>query len=714
MEEARLLVIDDDVGICETLSDIFQEKGYYVNSVNTGQGALDIESQMAFDAALIDISLPDMEGITLLRELTKNYPETACIIITGHASLKNAIAALKDGAKGYFVKPLVIEEVVQRVAELLDRQRLQREYDQAVKSLRESEAQYQDLYNNAPDMFLSVDAKAAKIIQCNHTFVKVIGYPERDIIGRSVLEMYHPDCMEEAKRSFKLFMATGEVQDWELQLRRNDGTRVDVSLNASAVRDGQGRILYSRSVLRDITKRRQMEDVLLQKNQMQTILNKILSTSIKSFNLNEILNSVLEQIINIPLLKVQAGVIAMVKDEPDVLFIKSQYKLPKELLTICNRIPFGKCICGQAAATKKIQFACSLDACHEVKCDSIPPHGHYCIPLISSGKVLGVLNLYLRKEHLRKKEEEDYLLAIADVLAGVIERKRAENALKKRNQEIQSLNINLEKRVQEELQKSREKDSIMIRQSRLAAMGEMIGNIAHQWRQPLNALNILLYNIKDFYEDKNVSAEELNKLFSKGGMLISEMSMTIDDFRKFFKPDKKKMRFNLNKTVKYSLSLFDASFRYHHISVKVKEKDEAFIVGFPNEYSQVIINVLSNARDAIMEKGISGEIEIEIYSENNFAAVRINDNGGGVPENILERIFDPYYTTKEEGKGTGVGLYMCKMIIEEHMKGHIYVKNTNHGAEFKIVTPVARKNKCTDSKLFGADGVKGLEPTTTS
>jgi signal transduction histidine kinase len=244
--------------------------------------------------------------------------------------------------------------------------------------------------------------------------------------------------------------------------------------------------------------------------------------------------------------------------------------------------------------------------------------------------------------------------------------------------------------VQEELRKSREKDSIKIKQSRLAAMGEMIGNIAHQWRQPLNALNILLYNIKDFYEDKNHDGEELNRLFSKGDMLISEMSMTIDDFRKFFKPDKKKIEFSLNKIVKYSLSLFEASFHYHNISVKVKEKDEVFIVGFPNEYSQVIINILGNARDAITEKGINGEIEIEIYTENDSAIVCISDNGGGVPENILERIFDPYYTTKEEGKGTGVGLYMCKMIIEEHMNGHIYVQNTGKGAEFKITTPIAQ------------------------
>jgi signal transduction histidine kinase len=272
-----------------------------------------------------------------------------------------------------------------------------------------------------------------------------------------------------------------------------------------------------------------------------------------------------------------------------------------------------------------------------------------------------------------------------------IERKQAEEALKARQQEIEELNASLERRVQKEVEKSRQKDLIMMQQSRLAAMGEMIGLIAHQWRQPLNALNILLYNISDLFDDAEQKKEKLDDLIVKGLMLISKMSTTIDDFRSFFKPTKKKKKFNLNKIIKDSLSLVDASFKYNNISVVVNGEKEITMFGFPNEYSQVILNILSNAKDAIVEKEVNGEIKIDILQENEYAVVKIKDNGGGIPEDILNAIFDPYFTTKRGRRGTGLGLYLAKVIIEDHMDGVIEVQNANDGAEFMISTPISAK-----------------------
>ena len=161
-------------------------------------------------------------------------------------------------------------------------------------------------------------------------------------------------------------------------------------------------------------------------------------------------------------------------------------------------------------------------------------------------------------------------------------------------------------------------------------------------------------------------------------------------FIQIFRPNKRKEKFCVNKIVRESLSLVDASFKYNNISVMLNEEERIYVFGFSNEYSQVIINVLNNARDAIVEKKADGEIRIDVFRENGSAVVKISDNGGGIPENIMNMIFDPYFTTKEEGKGTGIGLYMSKVIIEDHMNGYVEVQNNNGGAEFRITTPAAQ------------------------
>lgn len=268
----------------------------------------------------------------------------------------------------------------------------------------------------------------------------------------------------------------------------------------------------------------------------------------------------------------------------------------------------------------------------------------------------------------------------------ITRRKKAESLLKASKKEIEKINISLKDRVQKELEKSRQKDFVMMHQSRLADMGMMIGNIAHQWKQPLNALNILLFNIKDSFESDELNEETIDELVTKGNMLVNKMASTIDDFRDFFKPNKEKEEFSVNKTIKESLNLIDAGFRYNNISVSLNEKEAVNVFGCTNEYSQVIINILNNAKDAIIEKDIvNGNIRIDAFYQDNAAVVKIKDNAGGIPEDILNHIFDPYFSTKEEGKGTGIGLYMCKMIIEEHMNGYIDVKNIDEGAEFSIV-----------------------------
>ncbi|GMT50120.1 MAG: hypothetical protein IEMM0008_1659 [bacterium] len=274
------------------------------------------------------------------------------------------------------------------------------------------------------------------------------------------------------------------------------------------------------------------------------------------------------------------------------------------------------------------------------------------------------------------------------IVRDITERKLAEDQLKERQQEIESLNSQLEQRVQEELAKSRQKDHILIQQSRMASLGEMIGHIAHQWRQPLNALNILLANIQQAWLFNELNDQFLDDTMDKGKQYIKNMSTTIDDFRNFFRPDKGKEEFSLSHVINDTLSLVESTLNYYNINVKLKKDKNIKITGFPNEYSQVIINLLSNSKDAIVENNIkNGEIRIEILNDEDQVIVRFLDNGGGIPESMIGKVFDPYFSTKDEGKGTGIGLYMSKMIIEDHMEGRIDARNVNGGVEFSIMTP---------------------------
>lgn len=253
-------------------------------------------------------------------------------------------------------------------------------------------------------------------------------------------------------------------------------------------------------------------------------------------------------------------------------------------------------------------------------------------------------------------------------------------------QELRVLNESLELRVQEELIKNRQKDLLLIKQSRLAAMGEMITNIAHQWRQPLNALAITLQDAKYAYDDDEINEEYIAKMVKDGMKFINHLSHTIDDFRTFFKPDGQKEEFNIISACKLAANLIGESLKNSFIEFEFEySSDELYLSGYPHEFSQVVLNLLSNAKDATLEhKNKKPKITLKIIEESEIVKIIVQDNGGGIKVEILDKVFEPYFTTKEQGKGAGLGLYMSKMIIEQHMNGSIYARNEDDGACFVI------------------------------
>lgn len=249
----------------------------------------------------------------------------------------------------------------------------------------------------------------------------------------------------------------------------------------------------------------------------------------------------------------------------------------------------------------------------------------------------------------------------------------------------------LKKRVEEAVTENRKKDHLLIQQSRLAAMGEMIGNIAHQWRQPLTTVGMILQGLPFIQRKGELDDKRLAENIEKGMEQIIKMSTTIDDFRNFFKPDKKQENFLVNKSIGEVLNLSEGMLNAHHIKVETTVEKPMTVTGYPGEFSQVLLNIINNARDAIVESGVrEGKITIDALQEKNNAKISICDNGGGIPEAIINEVFDPYFTTKEEGKGTGIGLYMSKTMIEENMNGRLCAVNSERGACFTIELPMGR------------------------
>ncbi|MCP3852304.1 MAG: PAS domain S-box protein [Gammaproteobacteria bacterium] len=236
----------------------------------------------------------------------------------------------------------------------------------------------------------------------------------------------------------------------------------------------------------------------------------------------------------------------------------------------------------------------------------------------------------------------------------------------------------------QDISDEKQKEHLILRQSKLAAMGEMIGAIAHQWRQPLNALNINIENLEDDYEDEVIDKEYIEKFIKDQTDTIQFMSKTIDDFRNFFRIDKGKEIFSVKKSIESIFNIQSAQLNNHNIFFDISGEDFT-INGFNNEFQQVILNIVSNAKDSILNSQTrNGNISISIQK----GIIKINDNGGGIPENIVNRVFEPYFTTKEQGEGTGMGLYMSKMIIEDNMDGMITASNVDDGAEFIIILEV--------------------------
>ncbi|WP_072680240.1 transporter substrate-binding domain-containing protein [Arcobacter sp. LA11] len=263
-------------------------------------------------------------------------------------------------------------------------------------------------------------------------------------------------------------------------------------------------------------------------------------------------------------------------------------------------------------------------------------------------------------------------------------------------QKLEDLNINLEEKIKKEIIKNEKNTKQLIQQSRLAQMGEMISMIAHQWRQPLAAIsattnNLLIKMLIDKKVDKELIENELKLITDYS----QHLSSTIDDFRNFFKTEKEKNEFDLELLILKSISIIKTSIESNNIILKTQFNSNLKVFSYSTEIQQVILNILKNAEDILIEKDSDDKkIEITTYKKDDTSVlIKIHDNGGGIENSVIEKIFDPYFSTKDTKDGTGLGLYMSRIIINEHCEGNLRVVNEYDGATFLIELPTNNMDK---------------------
>ncbi len=310
--------------------------------------------------------------------------------------------------------------------------------------------------------------------------------------------------------------------------------------------------------------------------------------------------------------------------------------------------------------------------------------------------LIEVINTFEPKKdnfNLNRTSKHDEIGVIQNALVDMIDR------IELHNKELHSLNETLEDKVlrrtqdlqnkreqlENEIQKVKNQEKMLISQSRLAAMGEMMSMIAHQWRQPLSTTTLMITNYKVTAMLNSNKPDERDEILDKISDTIIYLSETIDDFQTYFKPDKSKDSCELSHVIQRAYTFSKARLDNYNINFNVTCRDSLYVKTYYNELVQIVLNIINNAIDAIIESNTNiKDITITCKQEKGISIIEIEDSGGGINENIIENIFEPYFSTKGKN-GTGLGLYMANMIVQNHIGGELKVQNTENGAKFSII-----------------------------
>jgi len=405
------------------------------------------------------------------------------------------------------------------------------------------------------------------------------------------------------------------------------------------------------------------QEIIRRDYRFQRIISSILEMALEPVSLTEQLNRIMRSILSMPFLSPQdkGSIFLISDDEPKTLILKAQHGLPESVQASCARVPFGKCLCGLSAAAREIVFADCVDERHETICTDLGSHGHYCVPIVSGDKtILGVLNLYVESDHRRDPKEEELLISVVNTLAGIIQRHQAQHEMLKLQDELAQI-------------------------EKLSALGRLTANVAHEIRNPLTLVGGFARRMSKKHAADDAERKYLDIIISEVDRLESIL-LNVLTFSKETHLDL--VDHDINAIIEEVLDIYTDKLQDNSIHLEKSLTapphlllDKAQIIG-------ALSNLIANAIDAMPEGGtLTITTREEILKDASFLNMVISDTGTGIPEDKVNLIFEPFFTTKALGRGTGLGLPICKRTIEDHGGSITITSEAGLGTTFIIHLP---------------------------
>lgn len=598
-------------------------------------------------------------------------------IMAGNSVTFNQIHVTKDGRR----IPVEIRSrrfVLQGKSAIMSLARDITERKRAEEGIRGYAEQYQAMLSAALFGFWLTDDKG-KLLDVNDAYCAMSGYTREELLKLSIPDLEIIEKPEETARHIQKIIETGKDR-FESRHKAKDGRVFDVEISTSFWHSQRKFVVF----VSDITERKLAVRRIHENYEIQQTMNRLLAIALEDVPLKEQMGHALEAVLSAPFLSIMPkGGIFLVEQEPEMLLLTAHRGLASAIQGACARLPFGTCLCGRAAADREIQFADCLDHRHEITYEGISPHGHYNVPILIRGRVLGVLVLYLNEGHTRKQSEIDFLKAVANALAGVIQRKRAE-------EDLYTLNAELELRITD---RTRELEGMKdLAESANRAKSDFLANMSHELRTPLNAVigfsEIMRDGLSGPVNDEQ--KDYLGNILTSGKHLLQLINEILD----LSKVEAGKMELELaemsvREVLVGSLIMLKEKAMKHRIVLKTAlAPDMGTIIADERKLRQVVYNLLSNAVKFTLDGG-----EVGLTAERMPGKVRVTvwDTGIGIKAGDIGTLFAPFKQIDSKlsriHQGTGLGLNLSKKLVELH-GGRIWAESEyEKGSRFIFEVP---------------------------
>lgn len=548
----------------------------------------------------------------------------------------------------------------------------------AARALLESREMYRSLVEKA-NVGIVTDGLKSEITYYNSKFADLFGYTNDEMSKLTYDDLFHKDDIDNM-REHHLSRVTGQNAPDRYVLRgiKKDGSSIFLEIAVDQLLDDEFNIVGTRAFLWDVTERRQTQLV-------QKALYEISSATSRSQNLNELyyeIKDILGTVIDTTNIFV-----ALYNEEKDELSLPFEVDEKDKYDTF----PAGKSM--TAYVIKKSSPMLfrekdmhDLELKNEIERIGTPAKIWLGAPLKTTKSTIGLISVQsYDNPNLYTERDLEILAFVSNEIAIAIEKKRSEDILRETHSQLVGMHKELEKKVEKAVAELREKDHIIISQSRQAAIGDMISQIAHHWRQPLNIIGLNLQSIREAFEFDELTEEYMEEKTELTLEILDKLSKTIDDFRNYYQKEEVSNTFDVRDIIENTIYMIQSQFEQHDFKINKNLSDTAILAGSQNDFSQAFLNIITNSYEVLLKNNSNNpQMDICLNVMPDKVIIKVTDNGGGIADEMKDKLFDLYTSTKKELNNTGVGLYMSKNIIEKNFNGKLNAKNIGNGAVFTI------------------------------